>query len=132
MPGGYSSNPQYRGIANQFKALSALPDFKVYFQKNACDLHDYEMAITGNDTYESITQNYINDSNWGRLFLIDLGNRYGEQTVVDALRAVYEKYRYTHLTKISNQDFYDAFTYFMKGLPLQSDASSFLRQKLCL
>lgn len=77
---------------------------KVYLEKNACDL-EKENENNFDTTHE------INAS-WGNLLLIDLALKFGKQNVIDSLRAVYEKYRYTN-EKIIDEDFYKAFLYYV-------------------
>ncbi|OGH70160.1 MAG: hypothetical protein A2754_00645 [Candidatus Magasanikbacteria bacterium RIFCSPHIGHO2_01_FULL_47_8] len=116
------------GVAEQFKIFSdpkngVYQDFQVYFKKNACDLQE--------PLGQAAEQAYKDNSNWGRMFLFDLAVRFGKEPVKNALKAVYEKYRYTNLTKISDRDFYDALLYHIdKKQTIQ--AKQFLAKKLCI
>lgn len=74
---------------------------------------------------------YGNNSYWGRLLIIDLAVKYEDKTVMNALRAVYEKYRYTNLTPITSKDFFDAFLYYTPEKQREG-AKNFLKERLCL
>lgn len=101
---------------------------KVYLEKNSCNLEE-----ENENNFE--TTHEINGS-WGKLLLVDLAIKFGKQTVIDALHAVYEKYRYTN-EKITDMDFYKAFLYYMAkkdkemSTNLYVEAKQFLDVKLC-
>ncbi len=94
-----------------------------YTSRDACDLIEPDGA----------DDNYVINSDWGRVFLTELAYLYGNEVVVNALRAVYEKYRYTDLTEITDTDFYQAFLYYMSVQnSLNYDlAEELLDAKLC-
>lgn len=105
-------------------ALSQNPNVQVYFQKNACDLK----------MYDGINNSYLENGDWGYMFLLDVAKQFGNSIVTNSLRDVYRKYRYTNLTPISNQDVYDAFMYEIKDLTQQkkSSAVKLIKSKLCM
>lgn len=100
----------------------AYDEGQVYREKNACDL------VEPSDTNKA----YKDNSNWGRVFLFDLGLKYGKEPVIDALHAVYLKYRLSDKL-ITDEDFYDAFLYYMSknGSGKHQKAKAFLDTKLC-
>lgn len=107
--------------------FASLDDAKVYYEKNACNLK--EVKIWPEDyTY------YKENADWGRMFLFELMTKFGKKPVSNTLRAVYEKYRYSNLTKFTDEDFYNAFLYYMstQSGPLFDEAEQLLKTKLCL
>lgn len=100
---------------------------KIYLEKNACELKEPD----------GVGQDYLDNANWGRVFLFDLTPRFSSKTVTDTLKTVYAKYRYTNLTKITNKDFYDAFLFYTAknnktAVNKYTEAEDLLKEKLCL
>lgn len=100
---------------------------KIYLEKNACELKEPN----------GIGQDYLDNSYWGRIFVFDLTLRFGSKTVTDTLKAVYAKYRYTNLTKITDKDFYDAFLFYTAknnktAIDKYKESEKLLKEKLCL
>ena len=68
------------------------------------------------------------------MFLFDLAIQFGKETVEKTLKAVYDKYRYTNLTKITDRNFFDAFMYYINKdrKDQSSQAKQLLQTKLCV
>jgi uncharacterized protein (UPF0333 family) len=91
-------------VQNSF-AYPGKKEKEFYNSKNACELSE----PNGTDG------NYQNNAAWGKIFLLDLSINTDKDTVIKTLNTIYKKYRYTNLSKITDEDFYKAFTYFAKG-----------------
>lgn len=123
------------GIKNLFTSMTTpgwagYKQGKVYLEKKACELKE----PTGSEK-----QNYyIENSAWGQAFLLDLSVRFDSKNVVSALKAVYGKYRYSNLAKITNKDFRDAFVYYVskndktRAFKKPLMAKQFIAERLCL
>ena len=129
----YVPDVEIDGINNQFKNLttegwSDYKSGKIYLEKNACNL---------NPPSQSGDQDYKDNSNWGRVFILDLAIQFGSETIIDTLSTIYAKYRYTGLEKITDKDFYDAFLYLVAknnktAVNKYDKAKNLLKEKLCL
>lgn len=91
-----------------------------YLVKNSCDLVPNQ----------GVDDNYLINSYWGRIFLEDLGLKFGTKSVIQGLNLVYAKYRVTG-EEITNKDFYDAFLYSFQGSEKYNEAKELVDQKLC-
>jgi len=99
----------------------------VYSDKNVCDLSDPESVQNPDEVYE---ENNI----WGNVFLLDLTVNFGEKSMVDTLKALYEKYSYNVDEKIKDWDFYSAFLYYIKknNPSKYSEVKVLMDKKLCI
>lgn len=129
----YIPDIEIDGISNQLTSLtteawSQYEDGKIYLEKNSCDLKE---SSTSGD------QDYLDNSSWGRVFILDLAKQFGSETVIETLSTIYAKYKYTGLTKITDKDFYAAFLHFVAqnnktAVDQYSKAKMLLETKLCL